>query len=175
MQEHNIGTNPYAAPSARVEQPVVDSPESRKSSRGARLGAYLVDLVIGVVCFAPYYVGIYRDYMRVAAGQAPSGSPDTFATIALVIGIALGIYTLVLLYRSGQTIGKKIVGIRIVRTDGSRAGLLRILGLRYVVPGLIGAIPFLGFFFVLADALVIFGEARRCIHDYIADTIVVDA
>jgi uncharacterized RDD family membrane protein YckC len=131
--------------------------------------------VIGVVCFAPYYVGVYEDYIRVAAGEAPGGSPGTFATIALVVGFALGIYTLVLLYRSGQTIGKKIVGIRIVRTDGSRAGLLRILGLRYIVPGVISAIPLLGFFFALADALVIFGEQRRCIHDYIADTIVVDA
>jgi hypothetical protein len=33
----------------------------------------------------------------------------------------------------------------------------------------------LGGFYSLIDALVIFGDARRCCHDYIADTIVVRA
>jgi uncharacterized RDD family membrane protein YckC len=43
------------------------------------------------------------------------------------------------------------------------------------VPALISAIPKVGRFFGLIDALAIFTPERRCIHDYIADTIVVDA
>ena len=36
------------------------------------------------------------------------------------------------------------------------------------------AIPLVGPFLSLADALSIFGSQTRCIHDYMADTIVID-
>jgi len=73
--------------------------------------------------------------------------------------------------RNGQTIAKKIVGIKVVRSDGSPASLGRIFWLRNVVNGLLGIIPLYG----LIDILFIFGEQRQCLHDKIADTIVVKA
>ena len=36
-------------------------------------------------------------------------------------------------------------------------------------------VPFIGGFYSIIDSLMIFGEQRRCIHDYIADTIVIRA
>ncbi len=51
----------------------------------------------------------------------------------------------------------------------------RLVFLRYGGPGLIGQIPFLGSLFSLLDALFIFSEERRCIHDHFADTKVVVA
>jgi hypothetical protein len=36
-------------------------------------------------------------------------------------------------------------------------------------------VPFLGPLYALVDACMIFGEQRRCCHDYIADTIVIRA
>jgi hypothetical protein len=42
------------------------------------------------------------------------------------------------------------------------------------VPTLIGMIPYVGWIFSLADPLFIFGESRRCLHDMLADTIVVN-
>jgi uncharacterized RDD family membrane protein YckC len=68
-----------------------------------------------------------------------------------------------------------MLGIKIVRNDGSRAGLGRIFWLRMFVPGLVGAIPLVGGLFGLIDPLFIFGEEKRCLHDLIADTIVVTA
>lgn len=70
----------------------------------------------------------------------------------------------------GQSIGKRMRHIRVVRTDGSRASLGRILVLRNFIPALIGS--FCGLFGII-DALTIFGEERRCIHDLLADTKVV--
>ena len=87
----------------------------------------------------------------------------------------MGIYQLVQLHRTGQTFCKKMLGIKIVRNDGSRAGLGRIFWLRMFVPGLVGAIPLVGGLFGLIDPLFIFGEEKRCLHDLIADTIVVTA
>jgi hypothetical protein len=42
---------------------------------------------------------------------------------------------------------------------------------RNVVNGILGIIPLYG----IIDSLFIFGNARRCVHDYIADTIVIKA
>jgi uncharacterized RDD family membrane protein YckC len=83
----------------------------------------------------------------------------------------------------GQKLGKKIAGTRIVMTDGSRAGIARVLVgvvvvlrvLRMLAPGIIGWVPFVGFLFGLADTFFIFREDRRCLQDPVAGTIVVRA
>ena len=79
------------------------------------------------------------------------------------------------MHKNGQTIGKKLLSIKVVRSDGSRASLARIFWLRNIVNAIPGAIPLLGNLYVLADHLFIFGEKRQCLHDKIADTIVVRA
>jgi uncharacterized RDD family membrane protein YckC len=78
-------------------------------------------------------------------------------------------------HKNGQTIGKRIVGIKVVRTDFSRATLGRIFWLRNVVNAIPGAIPYVGNVYGLVDHLFIFGESRQCVHDKIADTVVVKA
>ena len=59
----------------------------------------------------------------------------------------------------------------LVRSDGSKASLARIFWLRNVVNGMLGFVPLYG----IVDLLLIFGDARQCIHDKIADTMVVKA
>lgn len=164
--------NPYAAPSSNVAV-VHPQGDFAKCSRLARLGATLLDSAVIAVPAVVLAVMI--------AAMAPGGeaAASTFVTVvALLFGlgvIGFVVFQLILLHRYGQTLGKRIVGIRIVRSDGSRAGLRRIFLLRGFVPGLIGAIPLIGPFFSLANVLAIFGSEKRCVHDLIADTIVVDA
>ena len=163
--------NPYAAPSALVGD-IAKEGALTKASRGARLGAVLLDSVpIAVAAIAAAIM--LPATQRAGGGISPAG---TGILIALALAaVAFAIYQLVQLHRTGQTWGKKLLGIRIVRKDGSRAGLGRIFWLRYFVPGLINNIPLVGAVFALVDPLFIFGEERRCVHDMIADTIVVDA
>jgi uncharacterized RDD family membrane protein YckC len=77
--------------------------------------------------------------------------------------------------RSGQSIGKRRMGIRVVREDGNAASLFHILLLRNFIPGLMGAL--LGLLvpvvFPLVDTLFILRADRRCLHDLIAGTKVV--
>jgi uncharacterized RDD family membrane protein YckC len=73
--------------------------------------------------------------------------------------------------QNGQSIAKKVLGIKVVRADGSYATLSRIFWLRNVVNGLLGIVPLYG----IVDALFIFAEQRQCLHDKLADTIVVKA
>jgi uncharacterized RDD family membrane protein YckC len=83
--------------------------------------------------------------------------------------------TIWLVKRNGQTIGKKLLGIKVVRSNGARASLGRIFWLRNFVNGIPASIPLIGMLYTLVDHLLIFGEPRQCLHDKIADTIVVNA
>ena len=74
------------------------------------------------------------------------------------------------LHAFGGTLGKKSAGLRIVRTDGSRAGFVRLFFGRGGVAVLPGLIPFLGGLWALIDMLMIFRDSRQCLHDQIADT-----
>jgi uncharacterized RDD family membrane protein YckC len=74
-----------------------------------------------------------------------------------------------------QSIGKMIVGTKIVALDGSNASLSLII-LRRVLPiSLVALIPGVGSVVGLVDAVAIFRKDRRCVHDLIAGTRVVRA
>ena len=177
--------NLYAPPKSAVADMVSDE-DAELASRGSRLGAKFIDgLVVGVP-FAPAYIRAIPGIMSAARTRGhPSMSP--FAAWAAIgqtgmpfyagslIVICLLTVTAVLVHRNGQTIGKKAMKIKIVRKDGSRATLGRIFSLRYLVSTLITMIPVVGGLYGLVDILFIFGKPQRCIHDYIADTIVVKA
>lgn len=70
----------------------------------------------------------------------------------------------------GQSIGKFVLGMRIVTPGGRTPGFLQGVVLRNWVRVLLNMLPF----FALFDAIFIFGDSHRCIHDYIANTHVVD-
>ena len=75
---------------------------------------------------------------------------------------------------NGQTTGKRMVGIKVVRTNGSPASFGRIFLLRNVVSTLPAFLPFIGLLYQLViDPIFIFQDSRRCVHDLIADTTVV--
>jgi uncharacterized RDD family membrane protein YckC len=170
-------TNPYAAPGAVVDDaPVFDGNdlEARKASRWQRLGAALLDGLSFCICLAPVFIQAYSAYVARAHGQTLQ--PPIASQYAMLVGVlALGlvIFNLVLLHRNGQTIGKRLLSIKIVRTDGSPVTLLRIIFMRWLPIGILGRIPLIGPLIALANVLFIFGNEKRCIHDYIADTIVI--
>jgi uncharacterized RDD family membrane protein YckC len=99
----------------------------------------------------------------------------TWAWIGGLLLLAYLVYSLVLVFLYGQTFGKRAMGIRVVRVDGSRVAFSRIVFLRWLPTALLGAIPFIGFIVNLVDPLLIFRESSQCLHDDIADTRVVGA
>lgn len=146
------------------------------ASRWLRLGAALLDSIIGTMFAAPGMA------MLIMAGVfATPDSPNPalmlagFVTIGAAMVVLLGIQIYLLVTR-GQTLGKKFLGIKIVCfEDDSNPGFVKVFLLRMLVNGLIGAVPFLGLIYSLTDILFIFREDRRCIHDLIAGTKVVKA
>ncbi|HBD82638.1 MAG TPA: RDD family protein, partial [Dehalococcoidia bacterium] len=71
---------------------------------------------------------------------------------------------------NGQTVGKMIFSIRIVKVGtGRNGGFVPNVLLRLVLNGALGLIPV----YSVVDALFIVRSDRRCIHDLIAGTVVV--
>jgi uncharacterized RDD family membrane protein YckC/predicted RNA-binding Zn-ribbon protein involved in translation (DUF1610 family) len=146
------------------------------ASRLSRLGAVMLDGIMSMIFVAPGFIILLTQIDsegHFEEGNAVAG----IGGLALLIGIcALGITQLVLLSSQGQTIGKKLASVRIVMLDdGSNPGFLRAVMMRGFIPGVISAIPYIGFIFSIVDILFIFTEDRRCLHDHIAGTIVVEA
>jgi uncharacterized RDD family membrane protein YckC len=182
--------NPFAPPRAHVQDQVAAPAEMITATRMSRFLAFLVDaspaLVLGVVggiMLVTMMPGVMKgNFDPQGAGLVSLG------LLMLVFGVAtLGwlIWTIVLLYRYGQTVGKKVMGIRVVRMDGSRVSFPRFFFLRWlgmaVIGGIVGGIcgalniRYAGNIVTLVDCLMIFGAAHRCLHDWIADTMVVTA
>jgi uncharacterized RDD family membrane protein YckC len=148
------------------------------AGQGSRLLAAILDtLLIGGPVWLAMVAGAFFDTNAAASEDSDGSSPGPRFWLGMIFGgfaaLAVGGVNLMLAYKHGQTIAKRWLGLRVVRSDGSRADLPRIVFLRNLLPGVIGAVPFIGSIFQLADSLFIFRADRRCIHDHIADTIVV--
>lgn len=112
------------------------------------------------------------------AFRARDNSPAGLAVIAAVVLLFLGLagYQIWLLSTAGQTIGKRLLGLRVVQVkDLSNGGFVVNVLMRAAVPWVITMIPGLGVLFALLDPLFIFREDRRCVHDHIAGTCVIKA
>ena len=164
-------TNPYAPPRAAVADIADVHAATELADRGTRLAANILDgLIFAGMVYVPMILAL-----SVGGGATESGGTAVIAIAAgilTLIGLIVWLWlTIKYIQKNGQSIGKKIVHINVVRSDVSPASLGRIFWLRNVVNGLLGVIPLYG----LIDVLFIFGESRQCVHDKIADTIVVKA
>jgi uncharacterized RDD family membrane protein YckC len=157
-------TNPYAPPQAIVAD-VIDAADGiHLADRSTRFSAAFLDgLIIMVMVYLPFMLSVML------------GGNGSWSWIGLVVAgagfIVWLFFTVKFLGENGQSIGKKACKIKILRKDGSEVSISRVIIARNLMNGLLGLIPF----YALIDALFILGNKRRCVHDYIADTIVVKA
>ncbi len=168
--QNNPYLNPYAAPESRILSPPPLMQEDELADRGMRLAAYFIDLGFYLAAIIPGVIIIV-----LAASSNDDAIADAGILVIFTGLLGFGIYNCVLLHRNAQTLGKKLMSIKIVRVNGSRAGLMRIFFLRGLPIGILNAIPLIGYIFALVDPLMIFRNDQRCLHDLIADTIVIKA
>lgn len=190
----STASNPFAPPRAHVADPTpAPTAEMVPATRLSRFLAILIDASPGVVAAIIAVIAAFATMPGLLTGQFDPASLDwtTLGLGILVLGVVLlgwFAWQVVLLYHYGQTVGKKAMGIRVVRMDGSRVTFARFFFLRGGVLSVVRAIAggiggalhvrygnFAGYAVTLVDALIIFGATRRCGHDYIADTQVVTA
>jgi uncharacterized RDD family membrane protein YckC len=175
-REDNQG-NPYAPPSSDLNLGTIPPlREGELAERGTRLVAQMMDGLLALLVLLPgmlegFRSGAFRDSSNLAFfrnfGASGAGMFSGVAWIGLLL---LQAYLVTI---RGQSLAKGWLGIKIVKVDGSPVKfvsgvLLRhwlVLALQYV-PGLNGAVA-------LGDALFIFRKDRRCLHDLIAGTRVI--
>jgi uncharacterized RDD family membrane protein YckC len=129
---------------------------------GQRLGAFLFDLLLFLILL------MASTFLLSSFSRKSIVSSNAMLLAFYLIAFALYAFNFILLAsRAGQTIGKRLVGIRIVRENGEPVGFVQVL-LRHVVGyalSMLGA--FLGFVWVIWDS------KYQGWHDKIARTIVV--
>ena len=150
--------------------PVTAAHRGELASRTQRLAAAFIDGTLAFLITGPtmYLTGGFD-------GILEGGSPSTSYTLAIAL---VGILVFValhgkLLLASGQTIGKRLLHIKIVDSNGDLPSAQEHLFTRYAVYLIAPSVPMLGGLLSLINLLTIFGPQRRCIHDLIAATHVV--
>lgn len=152
--------------------PSVPSPQiDNTASLGKRFAATCIDISIMMFCLVP----IVQSMGLVELVEKQQAIPVD-AQMKLIIFQLMMFFVLhgFLLQQYGQTIGKRIIGIAIVTLDNQKPAFLPLILQRYVSQWLMGMVPVLGVLLRLADILFVFRDDRRCIHDWIAKTKVID-
>lgn len=161
--------NPYAPPLSNL----VDQKSTAivLASRWKRFWAASLDGVISMLIITPimYFTG---GFQSISGGQK---NPFLYTVSIGLVGIL--IFVLIhgrLLSQYGQTVGKRILGIRIADLEGNVPSIKRHILPRYAFTSLMPYIPILGAWLSLIDLLLIFGKSKRCVHDRVGKTIVIN-
>jgi uncharacterized RDD family membrane protein YckC len=161
--------NPYEPPSAMADGAPVKDPDDEwmllPAERGTRWWARFVDNFLLGITFVP---GIF-----LADFGTRGDAPGPGFLLMFILPFFLLLYQWYLVTTRGQTIAKRWMNIKIVRLDGSDVGFVNGVILRGWVMLMIQLIPYVGSIMGLVDAVMIFGDERRCLHDHIAGTKVV--
>lgn len=162
----------YSAPEADLSNPDAVNVDNTPS-RWLRLGGALIDGALMLLITVPimFLGGLWE---AAATNSSGLGFTLVMMVISIVAFLAIHGYTLI---NDGQTIGKKILGMKIVSIEtGKIPPVLNLIGLRYLVFYVIGSIPLVIFSIIpLLGTLFIFQKNKRCLHDILAGTHVIKA
>lgn len=165
--------SPYTAPGAALpaHADVVQGGEIVLAGFWKRVAANLIDsLVVGVAG------GVIGMVLGMVAVPLAAAAGDSSAVMMIVVQVVIQVISIVITAayyawfhasHSKATLGKMAIGIKVVRTDGSRITLARGFG-RYFAMILSALILGIGFL------MAAFTERKQALHDMLCDTLVVD-
>ncbi|SPT50477.1 RDD family protein [Actinomadura madurae] len=174
--------------------PYPGGPQDMLAGRGARLGAGILDsILISVVAMPAVLFSIRWDKMQesVESNQPITDPMDVYNIPRLLTGYAIVFvlsfaYFTVLHAKTGQTLGKKACGIRLVKASDQsavtwgqvigRQGFIYAISITTGVLNLLSpAAGILGIVGLLDVAWILWDDRRQALHDKVAKTIVVKA
>ncbi len=174
-----VATAPGYPPYGYAAPPV----GGERASFGTRLGGFLLDGLLYGLLMAVFVIpgGIligasFQDCVTINDEVVcPDGSPDGGMIAGGIALIILGVLVVAFIYlralgKTGQTWGRKIVGIKVVgETTGDPIGFGRALGRQLFASFISGQILYLGYLWMLWD------DKKQTWHDKVVNSIVVEA
>ena len=135
---------------------------------GKRLLGYLIDVallsVVGFLAFLPVAGTL-------AAAQEPGAGAGIAGLFAFLVFVAIFVYEPFCHGRWGQTVGKRVVGTKVVRAaDGSPIGHGLAWG-RYLILPVMGIVPLLP---LIAVLWLLWDPLRQTLYDKVVGTVVIN-
>ena len=163
-QQHN------EPPEFQPEPPLTPGHDN-VASRMQRFLAAMIDGVLGMVVSLPLfnYYGIWE--LMKTGGEVPFEVSAILTAYSLVMFFVLHGF---LLHHYGQTMGKRFTGLAIVTLDGHRPSFQHLILNRYLPQWIAGLVPIVGPLLSVVNVAFIFRDDKRCVHDLIAGTKVID-
>ena len=163
--------DPYTPPAA-VD---IETEETRAETRplatlGQRFFASLLDGLIPLGLVLLFIFGLRVPLLSEALESKDYISEMITSAALYILFLALNFY---LIHTRSQTIGKLALGIQVSTVSGKSPSTTIQVGIRYAFFIFCDAIPVIGSVLSLVNILFIFGAKRKCLHDYLAGTIVV--
>ncbi|SUD91085.1 RDD family protein [Psychrobacter phenylpyruvicus] len=188
------GHSPFANTPTHNKSPIhknhnLQSASSNSTTELATIGnrviAVFIDVLLLMACYLPFLSGLNYDFTAISATagdmekmtQLVQSVPEHLSSLTSVLFLVLFIMQLMLLIKRGQTIGKIVMGIRIVDAKTQKlASITNVILLRSLVTSALYALPAIGTLFLIADFVVmVINKQRLSIHDKLAKTMVVKA
>lgn len=157
---------PGAPPSSGVEL----------ATFGRRLTARLIDYVLVVVAAVAFFVIMAVVTVTLTGSTESTDAEGTLWALLFFFGwgLLLFFYDWLYLVTWGRTLGKMMLGIKVVSaSDGGGLSQGQAMG-RSAFFGFPQSLPILGHIFTLAESMAALGDGRsRALHDRVAGTMVV--
>ncbi|MCK0154023.1 RDD family protein [Alcanivorax sp. S6407] len=162
-------TNPYQTPSAQPS-PGADS-TAALAGRWQRLAGAIIDGLISLAIIGPmlYFSGAWANMME--TGTLDLVGTLTWFIIGEVVFLAVQGY---LLFNRQQTIGKWLLNMKIIGVEKDDVPAGKLYGMRYLLMHVLSQIPIINLVMII-DPLLIFRKDKRCLHDLLAGTRVIEA
>ncbi len=169
-----IKPEPLPAPAKPIETPAAPPPQIKLAPLSKRFIAIVIDgLIVGIFSFAVLFAAgpfaALSDAMASTDLEAINAAIAQFQSDALPVNLFVSaLYNVVLMTLfNGQTLGKMVFGMRVIKKNGRRISVLDAL-LRNVLGYMVSQIFLLGYIWAFAD-----GE-KQAWHDKMAGTLVVE-
>jgi uncharacterized RDD family membrane protein YckC len=160
----------------KTKTPPPSSLQGQYAGFASRFIAYIVDLlvIVGAITVVGIVVSLLLNFFHLnqlidnllASDSTPGDILRVITFLSSVGFISFSYFVFVWSFTAGQSVGKALVGVRIVPTDGSRITVWRAI-VRYFAFILSALVLFLGLLWVLVS------DRRQGWHDKIASTYVI--